>query len=85
MNDKLRKKLPGAAERVVRKAMRSGAVDRGEFTMSEARRLVTIDLGLEEGALDAKDAKQLTREVIQEAIVSTLDDRSTSLCTGCLR
>lgn len=70
MDAKLRKKLPSAAKSVVREAMRSGAFDKNELTMGEARRLVAIKLGLEEDALDgAKEDRKQVKEAITEAIV----------------
>lgn len=51
--------------------MRSGAFDRNELTMGEARRLVALKLGLEGDALDdAKDIRKQVKEAINEAIVS---------------
>lgn len=71
MDAKLAKRLPGAARSVVREAMRSGAFDRNELTMGEARRLVALKLGLEEDALDgAKDIRKQVKEAVTEAIVS---------------
>jgi hypothetical protein len=71
MDAKLAKKLPAAAKSVVSEAMRSGAFDKGELTMGEARRLVALKMGLEEDALDsAKDIRKQVKEAITEAIVS---------------
>ena len=71
MDAKLAKKLPDAARSVVSESMRSGAFDRNELTMGEARRLVALMLGLEEDALDgAKDIRKQVKEAITEAIVS---------------
>lgn len=72
MDARLARKLPDAARIVVQGSMRSGAFDRNELTMGEARRLVALELGLEEDALDgAKDIRKQVKEAINEAIVSS--------------
>lgn len=75
MDAKLAKKLSGAAKSVVSESMRSGALDRNELTMGEARRLVALKLGLAEDALDgAKDIRKQVKEAITEAIVSCITE-----------
>ncbi|EJT46521.1 hypothetical protein A1Q1_04888 [Trichosporon asahii var. asahii CBS 2479] len=79
MDAKLAKKLPAAAKSVVSEAMRSGAFDKGELTMGEARRLVALKMGLEEDALDsAKDIRKQVKEAITEAIDEDASDEPES-------
>lgn len=63
--------IPKHALKVVKRANASGALDRGELTMSAARKLVCESMGLEETALDGPKEKAATKEAILEAIVST--------------
>jgi hypothetical protein len=62
--------IPEHARRAVRKASRSGALDRGELTMNAARQAVCASMGLRAGALNGDDARKAVKRAVQDALVS---------------
>lgn len=72
MNSTQSAQLPLRARQVVRAADKSGALDRGEFTMSAARRDVCerLGLGLSAKAAEKKDVKDAIKQAVKDALVS---------------
>jgi len=64
-------KIPAHAKKVVQRANKSGALDRGEFTMAAARAAVCESMGLEEGALDEGEAKAAVKQAVKDALVGS--------------
>lgn len=57
---------------IVQEAHKSdGLIDKGEFTIAVARRLVTEKMNLEDGTLDGKPWKQVVKEEVKKAMVSS--------------
>lgn len=71
MNASQRTQLPKCARQVVREAEKSGALDRGEFTMGNARRAVAERLGLSTEVAKQEDVKSAVKEAINDALVSS--------------
>lgn len=65
------RQLPKCARQVVREAEKSGALDRGEFTMGEARRAVCARLGISSEVAKEEDVKSAVKEAINDALVSS--------------
>lgn len=64
--------IPSHAHKVVKKANASGALDRGELTMSAARTAVCESMGLADGALDGPEEKKAVKAAVTDAIVSNV-------------
>jgi hypothetical protein len=62
--------IPTHARKVVKRANASGALDRGDLSMSAARAAVCASMGLEQGALDGAEEKRAVKAAVTEAIVS---------------
>lgn len=70
MNSTQLSRLPLCAYQSVAAADKSGALDRGEYTMAMARRDVIRRLGLREKAAGEKDVKDAVKQAINDALVS---------------
>jgi len=70
MDESLLPKLAKCTREVVTKASKPGGLlDKGEFTMSVARGLITKEMGLKEGELDGKEWKKVVKEEVTTALV----------------
>jgi hypothetical protein len=70
MDESLLPKLARCTREVVSKASKPGGLlDKGEFTMSVARGLITREMGLKEGELDGKEWKRVVKEEVTAALV----------------
>jgi len=70
MDESLLPKLARCTREVVNKASKPGGLlDKGEFTMSVARGLITKEMGLKEGELDGKEWKKVVKEEVTAALV----------------
>jgi len=70
MDESLLPKLTKCTQDVVRKASKPGGLlEKDEFTMAVARKLITEAMGLEEGALDGKEWKKVVKEQVTTALV----------------
>jgi hypothetical protein len=70
MDESLLPKLKRCTREVVTKASKPGGLlDKGEFTMSVARGLITKEMGLKEGELDGKEWKKVVKEEVTAALV----------------
>jgi hypothetical protein len=70
MDESLLPKLKRCTREVVSKASKPGGLlDKGEFTMSVARGLITKEMGLKEGELDGKEWKKVVKEEVTAALV----------------
>jgi hypothetical protein len=63
--------LKSCVRKVVQEAHKpDGLIDKGEFTIAVARRLVTEKMNLEDGTLDEKPWKQVVKEEVKNAMVN---------------
>ena len=70
MDESLLPKLAKCTREVVSRASKPGGLlDKGEFTMSVARGLITKEMGLKEGELDGKEWKKVVKEEVTAALV----------------
>jgi hypothetical protein len=70
MDESLLPKLKRCTREVVAIASKPGGLlDKGEFTMSVARGLITKEMGLKEGELDGKEWKRVVKEEVTAALV----------------
>jgi len=71
MDESLLPKLKKCARTIVDQAsQKGGTLDKGEFTMSLARKLITEEMGLKEGSLDGKEWKKVVKEEVTTALVN---------------
>lgn len=70
MDESLLPKLKKAARNVVRAAsQRGGPIDRGEFTMAQARAKIAAKMGLSEDGLDEKPWKTEVKRAVEHEMV----------------
>jgi hypothetical protein len=73
MDDSLLPKLKRCTDKVVARASKPGGLlEKDEFTMAVARRLITAEMGLGEGELDGKEWKKVVKEEVTRALVCPL-------------
>jgi hypothetical protein len=64
------KDLQRCTTKIVTKASQpGGSLEKGEFTLGLARRLITEEMGLESGELDVKEWKGVVKELVKKALV----------------
>jgi 8-oxo-dGTP pyrophosphatase MutT (NUDIX family) len=70
MDSSLISKLKKCTQKVVTRASRPGGLlEKGEFTMGVARRLITEEMDLKEGSLDTKEWKGIVKEEVNKVLV----------------
>jgi ADP-ribose pyrophosphatase YjhB (NUDIX family) len=70
MNKSRLNDLKRCTTKIVTKASQpGGSLEKGEFTLGLARRLITEEMGLEPGELDVKEWKGVVKELVKKALV----------------
>ena len=69
--------LKKCTTKIVNQASRpGGSLEKGEFTLGLARRLITEEMGLEAGDLDVGELKTIVKGLVKKALVCRIDGRS---------